>query len=144
MADPRARCAVWRGRGAGWAGPVADAFRAQGNGARILGKEVNDPERFGVAEVIGENVISIEEKPARPKSRIAVTGIYFYDSAVFDIIRNCRPSARGEMEITDVNNAYIARKAMRFDLMSGWWSDAGTFASLANVNDLIAKRPPRY
>ena len=125
-------------------GPVADAFRAQGNGARILGKEVNDPERFGVAEVIGENVISIEEKPARPKSRIAVTGIYFYDSAVFDIIRDCRPSSRGEMEITDVNNAYIARKAMRFDLMSGWWSDAGTFASLANVNDLIAKRPPRY
>ncbi len=124
-------------------GPVADAFRAQGKGARILGKEVGDPERFGVAEVVGDAVISIEEKPARPKSRIAVTGIYFYDAAVFDIIRNCRPSARGEMEITDVNNAYIAAKAMRFNVMNGWWSDAGTFASLANVSDLIAKRPPR-
>ena len=124
-------------------GPVADAFRAQGKGARILGKEVGDPERFGVAEVVGDAVISIEEKPARPKSRIAVTGIYFYDASVFDIIRNCRPSARGEMEITDVNNAYITAKAMRFNVMNGWWSDAGTFASLANVNDLIAKRPPR-
>lgn len=124
-------------------GPVADAFRKQGKGARILGKEVNDPERFGVAEVVGDAVISIEEKPARPKSRIAVTGIYFYDAAVFEIIRTCKPSARGEMEITDVNNEYIARKALRFDVMKGWWSDAGTFPSLANVNELIANRPPR-
>ena len=124
-------------------GPVADAFRKQGKGARILGKEVSDPERFGVAEVVGESVISIEEKPAMPKSKIAVTGIYFYDATVFEIIRTCKPSARGEMEITDVNNAYIARKALRFDVMKGWWSDAGTFSSLANVNELIANRPPR-
>ncbi len=124
--------------------PYADAFRAQGQGARILGKEVDDPERFGVAEVDGDRVLSIEEKPRRPKSRIAVTGIYFYDAGVFEIIRTCNPSARGELEITDVNNAYIRRGAMRFDRMRGWWSDAGTFASLAHVNRLVAERPPNY
>jgi glucose-1-phosphate thymidylyltransferase len=88
-------------------------------------------------------VLSIEEKPKKPKSHIAVTGIYFYDAGVFDIIRACRPSARGELEITDVNNAYIERGEMCFDLMSGWWSDAGTFQSLAHVNSLVAQHPPK-
>ncbi len=123
--------------------PYADAFRAQQRGARILGKTVNDPERFGVAEVSGDRVVSIEEKPRRPKSKIAVTGIYFYDAAVFEIIRVCKPSARGELEITDVNNEYIRRQELKFDMMTGWWSDAGTFASLAHVNALIEKHPPR-
>lgn len=124
-------------------GPCADAFRAQQKGARIVGKEVNDPERFGVVEVSGDRVISIEEKPHKPKSRIAVTGIYFYDTQVFDIIRTCPRSARGELEITDVNNAYIERGEMKFDMMTGWWSDAGTFASLAHVDGLVAERPPK-
>jgi glucose-1-phosphate thymidylyltransferase len=123
--------------------PYADAFRAQKKGARILGKEVADPERFGVAEVSGDRVLSIEEKPRRPKSKIAVTGIYFYDAAVFEIIRTCKPSARGELEITDVNNAYIRRHELKFDMMSGWWSDAGTFGSLAYVSNLAAKQPPK-
>lgn len=123
--------------------PFANAFRAQQQGARIIGKEVSDPERFGVAEVAGDRVLSIEEKPRKPKSHIAVTGIYFYDAQVFDVIRACRPSARAELEITDVNNAYIQRGQMRFDRMTGWWSDAGTFASLAHVNTLVAQWPPK-
>ncbi len=122
--------------------PHADAFRAQKTGARILGKEVDDPERFGVAEVAGERVLSIEEKPARPKSRIAVTGVYFFDARVFEIIRTCQPSGRGELEITDVNNAYLRRGEMRIEMMRGWWSDAGTFASLAHVNRLVEEHPP--
>jgi glucose-1-phosphate thymidylyltransferase len=100
-----------------------DAFRSQKDGARILLKPVQDPQRFGVAEVVGDRVISIQEKPKEPKSNLAVTGIYFYDGQVFDIIRRQKPSGRGEMEITDVNNAYIAKAQMSFD---GWWSDAGT------------------
>ncbi len=122
----------------------ADAFRAQGKGARIMGKQVSDPERFGVAEVSGGKVISIEEKPKKPKSNIAVTGVYFYDSAVFDIIRHCGRSARGELEITDVNNAYIRRGEMQFGTINGWWSDAGTFESLAHVNSLVAEKPPKF
>ena len=123
--------------------PYTRAFRAQKKGARILGKEVSDPERFGVAEVAGDRVLSIEEKPRKPKSKIAVTGIYFYDARVFDIIRACKPSGRGELEITDVNNAYIRLEEMKFAMMKGWWSDAGTFASLAYVNQLVAERPPQ-
>lgn len=123
--------------------PHAAAFRDQQKGARILGKEVDDPERFGVAEVVGDRVLSIEEKPRRPKSRIAVTGIYFYDARVFEIIRTCQPSGRGELEITDVNNAYIRLGEMRLEMMRGWWSDAGTFASLAHVNRLVEERPPK-
>lgn len=121
----------------------AQAFLKQGKGARIVGKEVADPERFGVAEVKGDKVLSIEEKPKKPKSRIAVTGIYYYDSTVFDIIRTCKPSRRGELEITDVNNEYIRRGALTFEMMTGWWSDAGTFASLAHVNALVDQRPPK-
>ncbi len=109
-----------------------------------MGKEVDDPKRFGVAEVSENMVVSIEEKPKKPRSRIAVTGVYFYDRNVFDIIRGCRRSARGELEITDVNNAYIERGEMQFAMMTGWWSDAGTFESLARVNELVAERPPRF
>lgn len=124
-------------------GRYAESFIAQGKGARILGKTVNDPERFGVAEVSRDGtVLSIEEKPAKPKSNIAVTGVYFYDAEVFNIIRNCKPSARGELEITDVNNSYIRNRSMMFDMMKGWWSDAGTFGSLATVNRFVLDKPP--
>lgn len=112
-------------------------FRAQGRGARILLKEVEHPERFGVADVEGDRIVRIVEKPAAPRSRFAVTGIYLYDEQVFDIIARCRPSARGEMEITDVNNGYLAAGDLRFDVLSGWWTDAGTFESLAHANDLM-------
>ena len=113
-------------------------FEAQGSGARILVKEVDDPERFGVAEIDGDRVVRIVEKPASPASRYAVTGFYFYDATVFDIVRRLDPSARGELEITDVNNAYIERGQMAFDVLEGWWSDAGTFASLHRAGSLVA------
>jgi glucose-1-phosphate thymidylyltransferase len=116
----------------------AAAFKAQDRGARIILKPVKDPQRFGVAEVKGDQVVSIEEKPSAPKSDLAVTGIYFYDAEVFDIIRTVKPSGRGEMEITDVNNAYIARNQMTFGTFQGWWSDAGTFPSLALASELVA------
>jgi len=114
----------------------AEAFRKQGQGARILLKPVQDPQRFGVAELQGDRVIGIEEKPKEPKSNLSVTGIYFYDGTVFDIIRTVKPSGRGEMEITDVNNAYIQRGQMTFGTFQGWWTDAGTFPSLAVANEL--------
>jgi glucose-1-phosphate thymidylyltransferase len=122
-------------------GPQVEAFAQQGRGARILLKPVTDPQRFGVAEVEGNRVVGIEEKPANPKSNLSVTGIYFYDAAVFDIIRTVKPSGRGEMEITDVNNAYIQRNQMSFGTFEGWWSDAGTFASLAVAGDLASREP---
>jgi glucose-1-phosphate thymidylyltransferase len=121
--------------------PYVRAFREQERGARILLKEVDDPERFGVAQVDGSRVISIEEKPRKPKSRYAVTGIYMYDARVFEIISTLKPSGRGELEITDVNNAYIALGEMQFDYLKGWWTDAGTFESLYRANRLVgAKR----
>lgn len=121
----------------------AEAFRRQAKGARILLKPVEDPQRFGVAEVQGDKVLSIEEKPKAPKSDLAVTGIYFYDASVFDIIRTVKPSGRGEMEITDVNNAYIQRGTLTSGRFSGWWTDAGTFPSLALANDLaFGEEPP--
>lgn len=113
-----------------------EAFRTQGKGARILLKPVHDPQRYGVAEVQGDRVVGIEEKPNDPKSELAVTGIYFYDAKVFDIIRTVKPSGRGEMEITDVNNAYIARNEMTYGTFNGWWTDAGTFPSLAHASEL--------
>ena len=116
-----------------------EAFRKQGQGARILLKPVQDPQRYGVAELNGDKVIGIEEKPKEPKSNLSVTGIYFYDGTVFDIIRTVKPSGRGEMEITDVNNAYIQRGQMTFGTFQGWWTDAGTFPSLAVANDLALK-----
>lgn len=111
-------------------------FEQQGKGARILLKQVEDPERYGVAEVRDGRVLGIEEKPRQPKSNLSVTGIYFYDATVFEIIRRVKPSGRGEMEITDVNNAYIERGELSFGTFKGWWTDAGTFPSLAHANAL--------
>jgi glucose-1-phosphate thymidylyltransferase len=118
-----------------------DKFKAQKEGAMVLLKQAPDPQRFGVAEVSGERVIRIEEKPKEPKSDYAVTGIYFYDSSVFDIIKTLKPSGRGELEISDVNNAYIAKNQLAFDILDGWWSDAGTFESLERANELVVKEP---
>lgn len=106
-----------------------DRFREQKYGAKILIQMVSDPQRFGVPELKGDNIISIEEKPQHPKSSYAVTGIYMFDHNVFDIIRTLRPSDRGELEITDVNNAYIKRGALTYDILKGWWTDAGTHTS---------------
>lgn len=111
-------------------------FRNQGKGAKIILKEVPDPHRFGVAELDGDRVIRIEEKPREPKTNWIVTGIYFYDSQVFDIVRTLKPSWRGELEITDVNNRYIERGEMTWGKLSGWWTDAGTFESLRRADEL--------
>lgn len=116
--------------------PFVANFRNQQVGAKILIQEVSDPSRFGVPELEGERIVSIEEKPQQPKSNFAVTGIYMYDHKVFDIIKTLKPSARGELEITDVNNAYIKRGELTFDVLQGWWTDAGTHASLARANEL--------
>lgn len=118
---------------------AADEYRAQGKGAKILLKRVPDPQRFGVPKLDGNRVVQIEEKPAQPKSEYAVIGIYMYDANVFDIIRTLRPSGRGELEITDVNNAYIERGVMTWNELAGWWSDAGTFESLLHATNLVAK-----
>jgi glucose-1-phosphate thymidylyltransferase len=123
-------------------GNVADAARAyreQGKGAKIILKKVPDPERFGVPELSGQNVLRIEEKPTSPKSDYAVIGIYMYDGEVFDIIRTLKPSGRGELEITDVNNAYIQREQMTWQELAGWWTDAGTFESLLHASNLVAE-----
>jgi len=105
--------------------------------------DVVDPQRFGVAELSDGKVIGIEEKPKEPKSDYAVTGIYFYDALVFDIIRMLKPSARGELEITHVNDAYIAKGRLAYDILDGWWTDAGTFESLNRANELVIKEPPQ-
>ncbi len=118
---------------------AARAYRHQGGGAKILLKKVHDPQRFGVPEIKGKNILSIEEKPQNPKSEFAVIGIYFYDSDVFNIIKTLKPSGRGELEITDVNNAYIERGEMTWDELGGWWTDAGTFESLLRASNLIAE-----
>ncbi|NBD25513.1 sugar phosphate nucleotidyltransferase [Paenibacillus glycinis] len=116
--------------------PYAERFRSNGSGAKILIQEVPDPQRYGVPELAGYTIRSIEEKPRVPKSRYAVTGIYMYDSKVFDIIRTLEPSGRGELEITDVNNAYIRANELTYDVLRGWWTDAGTHASLSLANEL--------
>lgn len=117
--------------------PYVDAFRAQASGARVLLKEVGDPERYGVAALDEHQVIEIEEKPTNPKSHFAVVGLYLYDGRVFDIIRGVEPSARGEYEITSVNNAYIAAGELRYDICKGRWTDAGTFDSLGEANRIL-------
>ena len=114
-------------------------FRRQPGGAKVLLKKVPDPERFGVAEVRGKKIIKIEEKPKKPKSDLAVTGIYMYDARVFDIIKPLKPSKRGELEITDVNNEYIKSGGMTFDILDGWWTDCGTFESLFRAGSLVEK-----
>lgn len=114
-------------------------FQEQKQGAKIMLKEVHDPERFGVAELKGERVLSIEEKPKRPKSNLAVIGIYMYDARVFEIIKTLEPSDRGELEITDVNNWYIRDGSMTCEVLDGWWTDAGTFESLLRAANLVAE-----
>jgi glucose-1-phosphate thymidylyltransferase len=118
--------------------PYVDAFRDQGGGARILLKRVEDARRFGVATVSGDRIVEIVEKPAEPASDLAVTGCYMYDPTVFEIVAGLAPSDRGELEITDVNNAYIARGEMRFDVLTGWWTDAGTHPSKLKASILVA------
>lgn len=119
-------------------GPYVEKFKRQNGGARILLKEVPDPQRYGVAALDRDQLIGIDEKPAHPKSRLAVTGIYMYDYHSLEVIRTLRPSARGELEITDVNNAYIKAGTMQYDLLPGWWTDAGTLDSLTLANRLTA------
>jgi len=129
--------------------PAVHAYREVGGGAMILLKEVGDPRRFGVAELDGGAVVRIVEKPKEPASRLAVTGCYFYDARVFEIIRGLAPSARGELEITDVNNRYIGWGELRYHTLAGWWTDAGTVQSLLRASRLVAEdldnpvlRPP--
>ena len=118
---------------------AVENFEKQKVGARIILKEVEDADRFGVAEVRGNNVVGIEEKPRDPKSNYAVIGIYLYDSTVFQKIRRLKPSGRGELEITDVNNFYVQEGTLSYEILEGWWTDAGTFESLLRANNLVAK-----
>ena len=118
---------------------AVDNFEKQKEGAKILLKEVPDPQRFGVAEIKGNRIIRIEEKPKEPKSSYAVIGIYLFDHDVFNAIRTLKPSGRGELEITDVNNRYIEKGLMTWDILEGWWTDAGTFESLLRANQLVAQ-----
>ncbi len=119
---------------------AVDDFKKQKTGAKIFLKKVHDPERFGVATLDGDRVVKIEEKPKKPDTDYAVIGIYMYDHAVFDIIETLEPSGRGELEITDVNNAYIERGTMTYEVLEGWWTDAGTFPSLLKASKLIAEK----
>ena len=118
--------------------PFVSNFIKQKSGAKILLKEVQDPNRYGVAELQGELIVGIEEKPKKPRSNYAVTGIYMYDPEVFNIIKTLKPSGRGELEITDVNNHYIKEKKLTFDKFKGWWTDAGTFESLKHATKLVS------
>ena len=118
---------------------AVEDFRRQEEGAKILLKEVEDPERFGFAKIQDGKLVGIEEKPKHPASHYIVTGVYMYDPQVFGIIRTLTPSGRGELEITDVNNAYIQKGQMTYEILEGWWSDAGTFDSLLRANRLVAE-----
>lgn len=119
--------------------PYVDEFKKQEKGAKVLLKEVSEPERFGIAAIDEKQVINIEEKPNKPKSSYAVIGYYMYDDQVFNIIRGIKPSDRGELEITSVNNEYINRKQLTYNILEGEWTDAGTFDSYLYANELIAK-----
>ena len=118
--------------------PYVEAFAAQGRGARVLLKRVEDARRFGVATVEGQHIVRIDEKPEHPTTNLAVTGCYMYDADVFEIAAGLTPSARGELEITDVNNAYIERGQLHFDVLPGWWTDAGTHPSKLKASILVA------
>jgi len=115
------------------------AFERQEKGAKIMLKEVHDPERFGVAQLDGDRVVNIVEKPKQPKSNLAVIGIYMFDPRVFEIIKTLKPSDRGELEITDVNNWFIRDGSMTYEVLPGWWTDAGTFESLHRASCLVAE-----
>ena len=117
-----------------------DNFKKQPHGARILIKKVEDPWRFGVVQMKKGKIVAIKEKPKNPKSDYIVTGVYMYDSYIFDIIKTLKPSKRGELEITDVNNAYIERRELHYDILKGWWTDSGSFDSLLRANNLVAKK----
>ena len=119
-------------------GPLR-SFMNQESGGKIFLKEVPDPERFGCPELDGDRVVRIEEKPEKPRSKYCVTGIYMYDNEVFRIVKTLKPSGRGELEITDVNNAYIDRGSLTYDILDGWWTDAGTFDSLLHANQLVSE-----
>ena len=116
------------------------SFREQPDGAKVLLKKVPDPNRFGVPEIVDGKIVKIEEKPKQPRSEYAIIGIYMYDESVFDIISTLSPSARGELEITDVNNAYLERGKLTHDVLEGWWTDAGTFDSLYRANQLVREK----
>ncbi|WIY62390.1 sugar phosphate nucleotidyltransferase [Bacillus arachidis] len=116
--------------------PYVENYRKQEAGARILLKEVDDPQRFGVPHIQEGEIVCIEEKPVFPKSNYAVIGIYMYDSSVFPMIRQLKPSQRGELEVTDINNEYLARGVLNYDTLQGWWTDAGTHPSLYKANTL--------
>ncbi|MCD6169181.1 MAG: NTP transferase domain-containing protein [Candidatus Latescibacteria bacterium] len=120
---------------------AVENFQRQKSGAKILLKEVDTPESYGVPEIVGDKIVRIEEKPRHPKSPFAVIGIYMYDSRVFDIIRTLTPSSRGELEITDVNNAYIEAQEMSYEILEGWWADAGeSIEALLRANNLVAQK----
>ena len=118
---------------------ACERFQKQAGGAHLILKEVSDPERFGVPVLDGDRIIRIEEKPKVPRSRYAVTGIYLYDATLFDRIRKLQPSGRGEFEISDVNNQYLADGALTYSILNGWWTDAGTFESLRRATNLVAQ-----
>lgn len=118
---------------------AVEDFKKQGKGAKIMLKEVPDPERFGVAEINDDRLVSIVEKPKHPRSNLAVIGIYLYDAEVFNIVKTLKPSDRGELEITDVNNAYVREGTMTWEMLDGWWTDAGTFESLLRASVLVAQ-----
>lgn len=119
--------------------PYVQSFQNQGQGARVLLKKVHDPKRYGVPILEGNKILRIEEKPAEPKSNYCVTGIYMYDTTVFNKIRTIKPSGRGELEITDVNNVYASEGQLAYDILDGWWTDAGTFQSLYQASDWLMK-----
>lgn len=123
--------------------PSVKKFSKQGRGARVLVKKVLDASRFGVAQIKSNRIVHIDEKPKKPKSPFAVTGFYLYDSRVFNIIETLKPSSRGELEITDVNNYYATKGQLYYDVVEGWWSDAGTFESLLRANQLVGVKTKR-
>ncbi len=118
---------------------ATDDFQRQKKGAKIFLKKVRDPQRFGVPVFENGKIVKIEEKPANPQSDYAVSGIYMYDNQVWDIIKNLKPSARGELEISDVNNFYLKQETMTYEILNGWWVDAGTFESMLVATNLVAK-----
>ncbi len=122
---------------------AARSYERQGRGAKIFLKEVPDPERFGVPEIVDGKIVQIEEKPKNPKSRFAVSGLYFYDDQVWEVIRTLQPSLRGELEITDVNNFYVKQGTMSHEILKGSWTDAGTFETLLRAGNLIAAQDVR-